>query len=865
MTQRILPETERANATALIGGRGLTLRSVVVTLVSLLIMGAWIEYEEVFCRGGGPLAENSPANSAVGVVLLVLGISALLYRIRTFLRLASAELVVVYAALILAAPLMTQGLWHRLFGLIAAVPHYADFKSYESLPPMLWPHGPNLADNGRFERQLDGFETAGEIGWDTIDWRGRSWRVPVLANASPTNPPATLVFRVPAAAIVPGERFLFSMLVKASAFAGDTTFGVSLQADDLPPVNLLTRAEESRRSFALASGFERIGVSPVTIPPAVSNQLTVAIALRGEGMLAVHDLEFMNVEAVEGLYSGRQVVRASGLAALGPHERNFTLVRPDRLLSAAGVRYLLGGGIPLGQWIQPAAAWSLLIGALFAGFLGLNTLMRKQWVEHERFTFPLTLLPKCLLEEKDGRLQIFRNRVMWAGFAVGLPFVLWKGLAFYYPALPVPGQGARALADYFNNPVLKAYFGAFGEGLTGVGVSLSVFAVALLVETDVLFSLWVAFAAFQLWAACGKAFNLSRFAGYPWEHQQTMGGYIAFAIMALFVGRHHLARVLRLVAGFGTKPERHEARTYRGALALVAASLAAIAFWSDWTRMGVSAGLLFFGYMLVCGFAASKIRAEMGAPWPYLTPYYGMQFVAALGGFAMFNSTGMLVATIASGFMCTACFLMIAPAQIEMMELGRHFRVHARDVGAGLTLGLLGGLFIGGFVLLCWAYGFGANNLNVSWPYEQNWYFNGFRAAALNADRALEAGTLGLVPQSQTLNIIHNPDARGLAIGAAVTLILAALRAFFTWFPLHPLGYVLASTFFMKGLWLYTLLAWAVRLLLFRLGGARTIRERLVPFCVGMFLAGIVSIVLFDVVGLILRTRGITDVYGGLP
>lgn len=847
-------------------GRGLTLRAVVVCLVSLLLMGIWVEYEEVFNTYGGPLAENSPANSAVGVILLVLGISAALQALRRRLRLATAELVVVYAALILAAPLMTQGLWHRLFGLVAAVPHNADFKTYESLPPMLWPHGPNLVANGRFERRLESFQAdPGVDAWETVAWQGHSWKIPVLANRAPTRPPASLICSIPAASVVPGEQFLFSMLVKASGFAGDSAYTVSLRADDAPPVLLLTGVDESRRSFALPSGLERVGACPVTIPPALTNRLTLAIALRGQGTLAVHDLQFLNVEAVEGLYSGRHVVRQSRLAALGPGERNFTQVRPDRLLSPAGLRYLLSGGIPLRPWALPAAAWTWLIGAMFAGFLGLNMLMRKQWVEHERFTFPLTLLPKLLLHEERGRLTLFRNRVMWAGFAVVLPLVLWKGLCYYYPALPELPLSQVRLADYFSNPVLKAFFDAFGAGGTGSGFAFCILAVALLIETDVLFSLGLTFVVFQLWPACGKAFNLTRYAGYPWEHQQTMGGYIAFALLALFVGRHHLMRVFRLAFSRAAGAERDEAWTCRGALLLVTLSLAALAGWSVWTHAGVSAGMLYFGYMLVCGFAASKIRAEMGAPWGYLTPYFGMQFMAALGGFAVFNSTGMLVTTIASGFMCTACFLLIAPAQIEMMELGRHFGVRPRDVHAGLTLGLLGGLFIGGFVLLGLAYGFGANNLKTSWPYAQNWYFDGFRAGASNADRALASATLGAEPQSQLLNVMQNPDAKGLAIGAGVTLALAGLRALCAWFPLHPLGYVLASTYFMKGLWLYVCLAWATRLVLFRLGGARAIREGLTPFCVGMFLAAVSSIVIYDLVGIALRIQGLAEVYSGLP
>jgi len=98
-----------------------------------------------------------------------------------------------------------------------------------------------------------------------------------------------------------------------------------------------------------------------------------------------------------------------------------------------------------------------------------------------------------------------------------------------------------------------------------------------------------------------------------------------------------------------------------------------------------------------------------------------------------------------------------------MIELGRSFQVRPRDVGAGLTLGLLGGLFIGGFVVLCWVYGFSANNLKTSWPYEQNWYFNYYRTAELNADRGFEAGTLGQTPETQPLNFLHNPTPRAWA------------------------------------------------------------------------------------------------------
>ena len=848
---------------------------MVVALVALFAMGAWIEYEELYNNYGGPLAENSPPNAAVGVICALLVICAILYKLRHSLRLVAAELVVIYAALVLAAPLMTQGMWHRLFGLVAAVPHNSDFKTYQSLPSVLWPHGQNLCANGEFRHQLDDFKQTGDgtVTWTNVTVKAGEVRPsPVLANGSDPAARVTLQWtanRYDAAGrevLVPGESFLFSLLAQAEGFTKGSSYFVKVQADDGPVQPLLINAEETRPTFALPGGFQRVGVNPVKIPTDLKSRLTFQIGLTGAGKLTVQDVQFMNVEAVEGAYAGRRVVTTSELAKLDPSERDFTIVRPDHLVSLAGLKYLVTGFIPLGQWKQPALAWGSLVAGMFMGFLGLNMLLRKQWVEHERFTFPLTILPKSLFAEETtpaGKVfrPIFRNAVMWTGFGITLFLALLKGLHYYYPAVPTPDVNISTLGEYVTSPVLKAFLGNVGIS----SLSLCILAIALLIETDILFSLWSMFIIFQLWYLCGRAFNLTRYAGYPWDFQQAMGAFIGYALLALVVGRHHLVKVFRIICRRDTGAATDDVTTYRVALLLVFASLATLVFWGIWTDMGGIASLLFFGYLMLCGFAASKIRAECGAPYGYLTPYIGMQFMAALGGFAVFKSTAMLVATVASGFMCTSVFLLIAPVQVEMMELGRHFNVRPRDISAGLTLGLLGGLFIGGFVLLCWLYGFGGNNLKTAWPYEQNWYFNNFRPSDASADRALVAGTFSHVSLAHPQSVLEQCDLKGLSIGLGITCAFSFLRMKFMWFPFHPLGYVLASSYFMRGTWFALFLAWLIRQVVFRIGGAQVIRRGLVPVCVGMFLACITSIVLFDVIGICLRLHGAMEVYSKMP
>jgi hypothetical protein len=648
-----------------------------------------------------------------------------------------------------------------------------------------------------------------------------------------------------------------------------------MQADTGAVQTIYISAGITKPTFANPCGFKRVGVNPVAIPLNIQSNLTIRIGLEGAGTMAVQDIQFLNMECVEGLYTGRKHVTASGLAKLDPNERDFLVVKPDNMFSLAGLKFLVTGYLPLRAWLVPGVVWLILFGALFAGFLGLNILLRKQWSENERFAFPQIILPRCLFaEEENARggvfYTLFRNRAMWLGFLITLPLVILKGLHFYNPAVPAPIIESGTFDQYFINPVAKSFFKevAMDYGWMGAGFKFSLLAIALLIDTNVLFSLWLAFFLFQLWNMFGKIFNWTRFPGYPWKDQQHMGAFIGYALLAVFVARRHLAQVFRAVFSGGDPdaiPQGGERGTYRLALLLVVLSLAVVG-WGVWTGMGLKASLLFFSYMLVVGFAASKIRAECGAPFSYITPYYGLQFVAAIGGFAVFGSAGMLVATIASGFMTTASFLLMAPTQIEMMELGRQMNVRPRDVWGGLTLGLLGAVFIGGFTVLCWGYGFGSSQMEYGWPYEQYWWYDrSFKSGEAGADRAFENQTLGTTPEMRPLDVVHNADAKGLGIGLGITGLLALLRSLFMWFPLHPLGYVLAPSYFMGSFWFCALLAWLIRVLLLRIGGARSIREGLMPFCLGMFLACVSSIVIFELVGIYMRMHGVMNIYKALP
>jgi hypothetical protein len=82
------------------------------------------------------------------------------------------------------------------------------------------------------------------------------------------------------------------------------------------------------------------------------------------------------------------------------------------------------------------------------------------------------------------------------------------------------------------------------------------------------------------------------------------------------------------------------------------------------------------------------------------------------------------------------------------------------------------------------------------------------------------------------------PSAPGyllMGAGAAVTVALAALRASFPWFTLHPIGFAVGSVWLMNQLWFSIFLAWLCKSLILRYGGPAVYRK-IVPFFLGLVL-----------------------------
>ena len=222
-----------------------------------------------------------------------------------------------------------------------------------------------------------------------------------------------------------------------------------------------------------------------------------------------------------------------------------------------------GESIPWGAWVKPLICWGIFLAALYTCMTSIMTIMRKQWMDHERLTFPITQISQelCAVAAVPwGPASILRRPLFWFGFAV--PFLVGslKALHHYFPSVPAP-----TTAHWF-----------FGGALTiCTYLSFAVLGFTFLIPNRIVFSIWF-LNVISFWIRYHlKAFRLEMTEELPeygagrspvFAHQ-GVGALLVLVAVSLWLSRHHLLRVIQCAVGIGRADyDRDEPASYRTAL-----------------------------------------------------------------------------------------------------------------------------------------------------------------------------------------------------------------------------------------------------------------------------------------------------------
>ncbi len=467
-----------------------------------------------------------------------------------------------------------------------------------------------------------------------------------------------------------------------------------------------------------------------------------------------------------------------------------------------------GESVPWGVWIKPALIWSVYVLLTYFVLVCLSVILRKQWVERERFAFPLVKLPTEMVEPpgEGGRINaFFKSRVMWIGAALPIVLHLLNGLHRYFPKVP-------EIPLYYN---LNPYFTdkpwiALRSMIMYIYPSIIGF--TYLLSLDVSFSFWFFYLVYKAQSviayASGAPFN-----GWTLANRQEMGGYIALVVFVLWLARHHFWDVLRKT--FSSQPtidDANEPLPYR------------------WALLGLLAGTYLIG--LMCSIAGMSFWLAIGVMLCFYIMAIVLTWMVTDGGFlfllAIFRPSDYIMVAFGSSRFNAASHTILTFEKTLMFDLREFMMPHVMNsfkASDPVNLGrrsLLGAMGIAMVVALIVSYYSGL----------MTWYHKGGQNMGYWYDPE---------PWNRLTSFLNSPrdtnwlEMLFIVIGAAIMSLLLFMRYRFLWWRVHPLGYAMTTSWAPYTVWFSFFLGWLFKFIILKYGGFKLYR-RLRPLFLGAVL-----------------------------
>lgn len=491
----------------------------------------------------------------------------------------------------------------------------------------------------------------------------------------------------------------------------------------------------------------------------------------------------------------------------------------------------------LRAWMTPIFAWTLLFNLILLVAYSVNVLIRKQWAEHERLTFPIIWLPIEMTEEGKGT-AFFKNRWMWAGFIIAGGLNLWNGIAFLYPSIPALPIGIIDIKPLFTSKPWSAI------DWTPTTLYPLVIGVSYLLPLDLLFSCWFFYLFWKGQRIFASAMAWDTTPDVPFAPEQGFGCVVALFLYYVWSGRQRYAEIGRSVMrafrgekGLGAESDAKEGVSERVAAGGVVIGLAGLVLFGLAAKVAWWVIIAFLAMYLPLLVISTRIRAELGAPIHDFT-FMGPDFMLPrLTGTGSMRQTDL--AFLSLGYPLTYSRSNdTMPIALESQQMAQK-----RGIEPGRMLALV--LFS---TLIA--------TLSAFWAYEHQAYQLGTAAKWYAGTHFAQESFGRMEGWVGGAKDVHPNTGASLAMGMGFvsTLTLMSLRLRYFGFPLHPIGYALSSAWMINITWLPMLLAWAAKGLILRYGGSRLYRL-LLPFFLGLVLGDCVTGCGWGLISLIFNIR----------
>jgi hypothetical protein len=491
-------------------------------------------------------------------------------------------------------------------------------------------------------------------------------------------------------------------------------------------------------------------------------------------------------------------------------------------------------------WLLPTLVWTGFAVVYFFTVFCLGVLLRRQWAEAEKLTFPLAQVPLNMVGIESGtqsdrlRYSFFRHRLLWAGFALPLLVHSINSLHHYNPAFPAIQFLRLPIGQSLTEPPLDALADLkliFHFSIIGIG---------FLISSEVTLSFWVFEIIYLVQLIAFRVYGLSGGSITPASvlaltRAEEMGAFLVLATL-------YFKPVIRQIRSLFS----HASRITHDENEPLPPRRAAIGF--------------IVGTLLLCGFLVAA----------------GMNPVWAVALFVIWYSVLIVLSRLVSagGVLMVECSFM--PWDVMMRTVGFH-GVGVRNL---MLMGFPQQMFMFDQGVIPLPYTLDAFKImasaNISPRQFTRALWTGFgvalivslvttfvlvhRHGAINLSKWFMTDEPGW-PQRKIAGWLVQPfsadwtSLQFMTVGGLVTFILYQLHRRFLWFPLNPLGFVMASTGTLREMWFSLFIGWLVHVVVLRYFGHKTYRF-LRPFFLGLILGEFLTAGLWLIVDAIMGVQG---------
>jgi hypothetical protein len=516
-------------------------------------------------------------------------------------------------------------------------------------------------------------------------------------------------------------------------------------------------------------------------------------------------------------------------AHLDPAYADTLLPRLPRGLMVLEARaahdYYLGSAVlgtwpSIRPWVLPFVGWGTFVVALVCTGHCLSSLVYNQWRHQERLPFPIIQIPLMIT---DPAARAFRSRLFWVAFGLAGGVNVLNALAMVYPAVPALAV-KRQYLELAGLPrpwsAISPLLFSFNPLLIGLEFFLPLdmlFSVFFFYWAGRMQGVWVAYTGAETtWAVDSMV--------APYVREQATGLLLALILYAFWVARG------RWREAYARYPMPQSVRRSAAGAAAGAGVMLGILVLAG---MAAPIAALFIAVYLLIALSAARIRAHygppsvglmLGAPGPVLYAALGKD-VLGTQGLSSLAVTHWLGREFSGS---------PVPPTLEAFALMEGRR------GPGLAP----------FLILAAAAAF-ATSFGIA---VVTGYTYGHGTALVGGTQAYFGHEAYMLFAKRLADPMGAPKADSLiatAAGACVTLGMQGMRSRFIGFPLHPVGYAVASSYIATYVWSTAIVVWAFKWMPLRYASLKGYYQA-APFFLGLLLGEFVVGSLISLIGVVI-------------